>query len=298
MAAETNIEWSDATMNFWMGCTKIGAACVNCYAETWALRHKLDIFGSHAQRKRTAPGNWTQPDKWNREADPRVPRLVFTNSLADFWDNQVPQEWRVEAVDVMWRTPRLHWLILTKRPQNIVKLMPTRGLPPNVSLGISAANQHELDRDARWIEAAVHEAQLGGGFFLSLEPMVDRIDPTDAIRRGASWIIAGGESGEGARVSEPDWFRVVRDVCAVRRVPFLFKQWGEWVPAPKTIDEGEIRERDFAEAARFAGGRPFVPLATGETMIRAGKKKAGRHLDGRTHTEFPAAFNRARKDAL
>jgi protein gp37 len=42
MAETTGISWSDATLNFWVGCTKVSTgdhgACEFCYAETWAMR--------------------------------------------------------------------------------------------------------------------------------------------------------------------------------------------------------------------------------------------------------------------
>jgi hypothetical protein len=42
-------------------------------------------------------------------------------SLGDFWDNQVPGEWRTETMATIRQCSNLDWLILTKRPQNIPK---------------------------------------------------------------------------------------------------------------------------------------------------------------------------------
>lgn len=299
MGADTEISWSDHTLNFWIGCMKVGVGCDHCYAETWAERwpKTRHLWGEGAKRQRTQPGNWLQADKWNAAVtDPSRPALVFTNSLSDFWDKEADHEWRVEAVDLMWRTPRLFWLILTKRPQQILKLLPGRGLPANVMLGLSAATQKELDRDAPVMAAAA--SRLGLQWFVSLEPLVEQVDPEAALRLGCAWVISGFESGTGARCGNPDWQRLIRDVCATWGVPYHFKQWGEWGAVPPlktdTVDGIVTRQRTFAEAAQWADGRPWIPLTNGEVMIKAGKKRTGHKLDGVEHLAFPAIFNRAR----
>jgi protein gp37 len=113
-----------------------------------------------------------------------------------------------------------------------------------------------------------------------------------------AWVICGGESGPGARPMHPDWARSLRDQCTLDRVPFFFKQWGEWAP-----DTGPFRDRQDpimegkAACAVWTGqrwdhyrdcyGPPApIPLAA-EWMYRLGKNRAGRLLDGRAHDEFP-----------
>jgi protein gp37 len=86
------------------------------------------------------------------------------------------------------------------------------------------------------------------------------------------WVIVGGESGPGARPMHPDWARSLREQCAAADVPFLFKQWGEWTPAPEVID---------------ASGQMFHRFDDGTWVQRIGKNAAGRLLDGRTHDSFP-----------
>ena len=112
---------------------------------------------------------------------------------------------------------------------------------------------------------------------LSAEPLLGPLDNLDLS--GIDWVIAGGESGPGARPMHPGWVRSLRDQCAAAGVPFFFKQWGAWAPAPEDMN--------FAEAERFAKGRPFEHHTSGHTLVRVGKKKAGATLDGRTHQEFP-----------
>ena len=89
--------------------------------------------------------------------------------------------------------------------------------------------------------------------FLSCEPLLGPLNDLDLT--GVHWVIAGGESGPGARRPKPEWFRSLRDQCAAAGVEFFFKQWG----------------------AFDADGR------------RVGKKKAGRELDGRVWDGMPAA---------
>lgn len=95
---------------------------------------------------------------------------------------------------------------------------------------------------------------------------------TDILaNRKIDWVIAGGESGPGARPMHPDWVRSLRDQCAAAGVAFHFKQWGEWVPCNQVPAHG-------------TGWR----IIDGQGMARVGKARAGRLLDGRTHDEFPA----------
>lgn len=82
--------------------------------------------------------------------------------------------------------------------------------------------------------------------------------------RPLDWVVAGGETGAGARPTDPDWVRVLRDRCVAAGVPFLFKQWGEWAPVPDP---------------RF-----------GQRMARIGRRNAGRLIDGRCWNEMPAAM--------
>lgn len=113
-------------------------------------------------------------------------------------------------------------------------------------------------------------------------------------RSGLDWIIVGGESGSHARPIHPDWARALRDQCEAANVPFLFKQWGEWAPgecASSTLSQRVVRTADW-----FDGRWTFEEVdgafefhADDEpTLYRAGKKAAGRLLDGVQHDGVPA----------
>lgn len=315
MAESTGIEWADHTFNPWIGCTKVSPACDHCYAEDWAKRFKGPAWGK--ERRRTSAANWKQPLKWNREAPAfraihgRAP-MVFCASLADVFDNQVPDEWRLELWELIAQTPDLVWLLLTKRPQNIRKMLPVMdsSLPgyrpwhqrwpwPNVWFGTTVENQAEADRRIPHL-LSVPAAKR----FLSSEPLLGPVDlsqcvPADDGFAGYTldWVIAGGESGREARPSHPDWFRSLRDQCAGAGVPFLFKQWGEWVGSSRENTLG-VRAEGYVhpEGRKAPWPSPEGPGQYGPAgleargfahMSRVGKQAAGRALDGVIHDGRP-----------
>jgi len=269
MSEISKIEWCDSTFNPWIGCTKISPACDHCYAEAWSARFGRARWGDHP-RERTSEASWRMPRVWQRQADAFEaehgrPRFVFCASLGDVFDNQVPEEWRADLFDLMRETPRLVWLLLTKRPQNIAKMLPPDWGDgwPHVWLGATVENQDVAERNIPAL-LSVPAARR----FLSCEPLLGPLDMTRVVKRRGSppadgpprpsathaihclrgesydlgymtllrngpridWVITGGESGKDARPSHPQWFRSLRDQCEAAGVPFHFKQWGEWLP--------------------------------------------------------------------
>lgn len=105
------------------------------------------------------------------------------------------------------------------------------------------------------------------------------------------WVICGGESGPHARPMHPDWARSIRDQCASARVPFFFKQWGEWVPPNHFSGIETCHGSGCPDVAwpdgTIAWGSSHEHGGPGRTLHRVGKKTAGRLLDGRTHDDFP-----------
>ncbi|QEL14743.1 phage Gp37/Gp68 family protein [Limnoglobus roseus] len=295
MVENSKIEWTHHTFNPWIGCTRVSPACDHCYAETWARRYGAVEWGAGKPRKLTSEANWQQPLKWNREAEKTGQRKrVFCASLADVFDNAVSYEWRERLWRLILDTPHLDWLLLTKRIGNADHMLPLKGTPKNVWLGISVVNQREADRDIPKLLKT--EANVR---FLSMEPLLgpvdlNRIENTDGFHASAltrqvdgnyyefektiDWVIVGGESGKDARPMSPHWARDLRDQCAVAGVPFLFKQWGEW----GWWQGGYFGPGKFE--ATFIGDEsaPFRAW-----MTKTGKKIAGRVLDGREWNEFP-----------
>ena len=153
MAENSKIEWTDHTFNPWIGCQKVSPGCDNCYAEALMdKRYRKVEWGPHGERKRTSEANWKLPFRWARtaEATGKRPR-VFCASLADVFDNQVPPGWRMDLFALIECTPQLDWLLLTKRPENIRKMVPLFWQEPkltNVWLGTTAEDQEHFDH--RW----------------------------------------------------------------------------------------------------------------------------------------------------
>lgn len=221
MAENSAIEWTTHTFNPWVGCTKVSPGCDHCYAEGWAKRSGMVTWG--ADRRRTSAANWRKPLKWSaavRDTDPR-PR-VFCASLADVFDNEVPDEWREDLFRLILQTQRLDWLLLTKRIGNVERMLPPAWedqLPSNVWLGITVVNQEEADRDIPKllrVPAAVR--------FLSCEPLLGPIEFGGLATFGLHWAICGGESGHKARTMELDWAIRLRHACGARGIRFFMKQ--------------------------------------------------------------------------
>jgi protein gp37 len=308
MSENSTIEWTDHTFNPWEGCQKVGPGCDHCYAETRNARFGGGVainWGPGAPRRRTSPANWHKPLAWNAAhaaffAQHGRRQRVFCASLADVFDNAVPDDWRADLFELIAATPNLDWLLLTKRIGNVGNMLPVpfdfEKQYPNVWLGATITSQAEADRDIPKLLALDATVR-----FLSMEPLLGPVDlsivackpcPTsngalsmdpstgayECCSRcdftgigdewGIDWVIVGGESGPGARPMDPDWARSLRDQCAAADVPFLFKQWGEWAPNWFNDDAG-------------------IKIPGSEWIERMGKKLAGRMLDGLQHDGFP-----------
>jgi protein gp37 len=221
----TKIEWCDATWNPWIGCTKVGAPCDNCYAEELMdTRYGRVQWGPHGARARTSASTWAQLRKWNRAAALAGRRpFVFSLSLGDIWDNQVDPAWRRAAFDEARACPNLVMLYLSKRIGNAVDMArEAGGLPPNAALGSTFGDQADYDRDKIKLRDAARE--LGAMFTLgSFEPL---LGPVILDKNAPDWIIVGGESGRNARPMDLQWARSLRDQSRELGRVFNFKQVG------------------------------------------------------------------------
>jgi protein gp37 len=227
MAENSKIEWTDHTFNPWMGCTKVSPACDNCYAaEMMDTRYGRVRWGAGEPRVRTAPSTWKQPRKWQREAERDGTRpFVFCASLADVFDNEVPDAWRSDLLDLILDTPNLVWLLLTKRIGNVRKMIHGLGLPMlpgNVAIGATMANQEEYDRDRMKLAAVKHDL-MPLFTFGSFEPL---LGPIILDRNAPDWVIVGGESGGSARPMDLEWARSLQRQSGELGRVFNFKQVG------------------------------------------------------------------------
>ena len=242
MSDNSKIEWTEATWNPVTGCTQISPGCAHCYAMRFANRFR-GVPGHPYEQGfdlQLRPERLRQPLEWSK------PRRIFVNSMSDLFHEKVPEEYIRQVFDVMEEAGQHTFQVLTKRAERVRDLAPALPWPSNVWLGVSVENKYWTCRiDAlRDVPAAVR--------FLSCEPLLGPLNNLDLT--GVHWVIAGGESGPGARRPKPEWFRSIRDQCAAAEVDFFFKQWG----------------------AFDADGR------------RVGKKKAGRELDGRVWDGMPS----------
>jgi protein gp37 len=279
MAEQSMIEWTKSTFNPWIGCTKVSPGCDGCYAAVSTPARAMRIeWGPGKPRHRTSPSTWSQVRRWNAKAAQTGEFWpVFTASLADVFDNEVPDEWRGELWALISECRHLTFQIVTKRIGNVRRMLPPdwgEGYP-NVWLLITVVNQEEADRDIPKllrIPACIHGLSMEP----LLEPVIVPINGDNENDRTVDWIISGGESGNEARPLHPDWIRSLRDQCQTAGAAFFFKQWGEWRPAQESADIPPYGK----EAHRFPDGT---------ITFRLGKKSAGRMLDGRTWDERPRA---------
>jgi protein gp37 len=233
MGERTKIEWCDHTFNPWLGCTRVSEGCDHCYAERLAKRLGVG-WGPHAERRLISENSWAAPFRWAARARSKhIRRRVFCASMADVFDNQVPREWRGRLWGVIRDTPELDWLILTKRPENVTKMLPVdwgeRGWE-NVWLGFSAENQQAWDQ--RWpimrdIPAVVR--------FCSYEPALGPLFILGTQSYKLNWLICGGESGPGHRPMLPEWELSIREQCAVAEIAYFFKQLEGKAPIPASF---------------------------------------------------------------
>ena len=304
----TKIEWCEESWNPITGCSPVSEGCEHCYAKRMAQRLK----GRHGYpeddpfRVTFHPDRLKQPFTWKK------PRHIFVVSMGDLFHNDVDPVWIFRVFNIIGSCSlQKHiFLLLTKRPETmkaaieayckIVRefrqnsnMNPDFEFYDNVWLGVTAENQQRADECLPillQIPAAKH--------FVSIEPMLGPVDlhirdtQADIIWRrthGGSyqrefldWVILGGESGPGARPMHPDWARSVRDQCQEARVPFFFKQWGEWKPC-----------ESYGEAVYSTGRKHCDSKSTDDLtdwsfiMNKVGKKAAGRLLEGQEWNERP-----------
>lgn len=309
MSDKSAIEWTDATFNPVTGCTKVSEGCRNCYALKFAERfrgtpghyfeHGFDVILRHD--KLELPLTWKKPKK------------IFVNSMSDLFHKDIPDEYILAVFSVMAEANWHTFQLLTKRPQRMHDLLADIGPKldgmvynghtvswplPNVWLGVSVENQQAADER---IPSLLQTPAVVR--FLSCEPLLGPVDlewpdgsnkaelccngyecgcqgmPVEPpLLNGIDWVIVGGESGPNARPMHPEWARSLRDQCQRWKVPFFFKQWGEWLPNAQEYgaDPGDF---NYERKHVIVGDIP---------MCKAGKKTAGRLLDGRTWDEFPA----------
>ncbi|WP_428398224.1 DUF5131 family protein [Marinobacter salarius] len=303
MSQKTGIEWTEATWNPIRGCSRVSDGCRNCYAETVAKRFSGP--GQPYEGLIAKGGQWSgkvsvidhkmdEPLRWAK------PRMIFVNSMSDLFHESVDFETIYRIMLVMQKAQHHTFQVLTKRPKRMLQFFDWWGgeckrsmaeVMPNLWLGVSVEDQKTADEripllletpaTIRWVSAEpllgpVVLQGLAAGESMEYDEcrqyLCEEGPKENPYRDNAgrlNWIVVGGESGSGARPMHPDWARSLRDQCVKAGVPYLFKQWGEWLPDNQNSE--------------MSG--PFDPNGA----IRVGKKSAGRNLDGRKWDQFPEA---------
>ncbi|MDR0232266.1 MAG: phage Gp37/Gp68 family protein [Dysgonamonadaceae bacterium] len=212
----TKIEWTEATWNPSIGCSKVTAGCKNCYAEVMARR--LQAMGTVGYEKGF---EFTLlPDRLTQPMSVKKPTKFFVNSMSDLFHEEMPFEYLDLVFDTIRKTPQHHYQILTKREHILHEYFSKRNVPENVWLGVTvehANTKHRIDF-LRKIDTNIR--------FLSIEPLIGDVGELDLT--GIHWVIVGGESGMSARPMKPEWVANIQKQCKEQNVAFFFKQWGTW----------------------------------------------------------------------
>ena len=241
----SSIEWTDHTFSPWEGCQRVSPGCEHCYAEARDTRwHDGENWGPKSKRLVHSDSYWRQPYKWDAvAAKAGERRRVFCASLADvFEDRRDLDVHRSRLWNLIEATPNLDWLLLTKRPENVLALVPERwreyGIP--AWLGVTTENQEYADRRltvALTIKARLHfasyEPALGPVNFGLFGTLPKSTHPSyTMVHQVLRWIICGGESGPGARPFNVDWARRCVQQCREADVACFVKQLGATVDDP------------------------------------------------------------------
>lgn len=199
MGRDSAISWCHHTFNGWWGCEKVSPACKQCYAEAFAKRTGNKVWGRSSSRRFFGEKHWREPLKWEHRAEEEGVRYrVFSGSMCDvFEDRRDLDPWRWKLWNLIWHTPMLDWLLLTKRPENIRGMIPTEWLEAprhNVWFGTTVENQEWADRripELLKVPAAVR--------FLSVEPMLGPV-------RLLGHLMEGEDPGKCARCGQGHGF--------------------------------------------------------------------------------------------
>ena len=240
----SSIEWTEKTWNPTSGCERVSSGCDHCYAlhlvNTRQVKNpRSPRFGHPFHEVMLHESRLSQPTTWKQRT------RIFVNSMSDVWHRDIPDAFIDRIFAVMEATPRHTFQVLTKRAERMKRYINLRyanePCPKNIWLGVSVEDERvawradmlrRTNASVRWISA---EPLLGSLGAVSLD--------------GIDWVVAGGESGQGARPMDLDWARELRDRCVGNDIAFFFKQIG-----------GEFNKQGKAEAV----------------------------LDGRRWTQYPA----------
>jgi protein gp37 len=236
MTGKTTIEWTGTydqqgkllsegkSWNPVTGCTEVSPGCDHCYARTIAERFR-GVPGSAYEQGfdlKLWPDRLELPLRWKK------PAKIFVNSMSDLFHKDVPDDYIYKVFETMRMAKQHTFQVLTKRPSRVALMAHRLYWAPNIWIGTSIESNEYIWRadKLRQVPARVR--------FISAEPLLGEL--TDLDLDGIHWLIAGSESGHGARLMDDNWVRFLRDLCQQHETRFFFKQRtvkGKKVPTPE-----------------------------------------------------------------
>jgi protein gp37 len=270
MGDKSSIEWTEASWNVVTGCDRVSPGCQNCYALTMAARLKRmgqANYQTDGDPRTSGPGFGVaehphmldQPLRWKR------PRRIFVNSMSDLFHQEVTADFIASVFAIMAACPQHTFQILTKRPQRMAFLVAS---PEFEALVAKWVEIHDVDMNPAlgwdgvrplpgvWLGTSIESdrytfradhlrATPAAVRFISAEPLLGPLPSLDL--GGIKWLIAGAESGHGARPMAADWVRDLRDRCAAAGVPLFVKQLSGGTHAVKdmALFPEDLRIREF-----------------------------------------------------
>ena len=289
---KTNIEYLDYTWNPTHGCTPASEGCDRCWARLMA--HRLARMGAAGYDKEDPFRPTMTPECLDHPGRRKKPTRIGVSFMGDLFHDDIPRGYIKSVAGVFMDNPHHTFLVLTKRPERMREIVNSlQGFGPNVWLGVTAENQEQADKRISILLGTTATVR-----FVSVEPMLTEVrfhgcflkgicmehcesimgmdcEPIEYCGTrdsGIDWVICGGESGPGARPMRPDWVRSIRDECIEANIPFMFKQWGEWLP---------FNQRQPGQISNS------VSFKSNDFAWRVGKKTAGRLLDGKEYMALP-----------
>jgi len=220
MSNQSSIEWTSSTWNPITGCTEVSPGYDHCYARVMAERFRGNKAFPSGFDLTLHPERLEYPLKWK-------PQMIFVNSMSDLFHKDIPDAYILQVFEVMFKAKQHIFQVLTKRPSRLALMASSivhhisllnrqyTPWPAHIWLGVSVENQHytwRIDK-LRTVPAPIR--------FISAEPL---LGPLDLDLSGISWIIAGCESGRGARPMNEEWVLEIRDQCMFSGTKFFYKQ--------------------------------------------------------------------------
>lgn len=207
-----------ASWNPWHGCHKKSEGCAHCYVYRTDSAHDRDpsvVVKTKA---------FDLPLRKKRDGSFKIPPgdEVYTCFTSDFFVEDA-DEWRREAWAMIKARPDLVFIMTTKRIERFCVSLPDDWHDgyDNVVLAVTAENQRRADERLPLYMSLPLKHRI-----IICEPLLGHIDLSPYLDGRVIKVVAGGESGNEARVCDYSWILSLREQCRAARTGFYFKQTG------------------------------------------------------------------------